>query len=252
MWQAHGALFWILTAFYAASWLLLTKAILDAGITLQTGSLGWWAVFRNVRPTYPGMPTRGLFRLCRQPIYLAFTCTVWTVPSGPRTSCPSPAAYGLLHLRPVVQGDALRASFRPAIYRLPENSALLAADLVLCCPLKRNDLSIYDTYAEHWWDGSQRWLRTLQNLVPASLKYFDQVANWPGKNVLDLGCGGGFMSEALAHRGANVIGIYLLLKTIAMRKAMRGLRTLTLAIFLARARSCRWLMRAWTMWFVLT
>ena len=68
-WQAQGALFWILTTLYAASWLLLGQAILDAGISLQTGSLGWWAVFRNARPAYPGMPTRGLFRLCRQPIY---------------------------------------------------------------------------------------------------------------------------------------------------------------------------------------
>ena len=80
-WQAEGAPFWILTTLYAASWLLLGQAILDAGITLQTGSLGWWAVFRNAPPAYPGMPTRGLFRLCRQPIYLAFTCTIWTVPA---------------------------------------------------------------------------------------------------------------------------------------------------------------------------
>jgi 2-polyprenyl-6-hydroxyphenyl methylase/3-demethylubiquinone-9 3-methyltransferase len=74
-------------------------------------------------------------------------------------------------------------------------------------PVKRNDLSIYDTYAEHWWNGSERWLRTLQNLVPARLNHFDRVVNWQGKNVLDLGCGGGFMSEALSRRGANVIGI---------------------------------------------
>ena len=31
-------------------------------------------------PSYPGLPERGLFRLCRQPIYLAFACTLWTVP----------------------------------------------------------------------------------------------------------------------------------------------------------------------------
>ncbi len=71
----------------------------------------------------------------------------------------------------------------------------------------RNDLTIYDRYAKHWWDGSQRWLRTLQNLVPARLKYFDAIVDWKGKTVLDLGCGGGFMAEALAMRGAIVTAI---------------------------------------------
>ena len=71
-----------------------------------------------------------------------------------------------------------------------------------------NDLSIYGTYASHWWDGSQRFLRLLSNLVPARLSYFDEVVStWQGQTVLDLGCGGGFMSEALAKRGATVIGI---------------------------------------------
>jgi 2-polyprenyl-6-hydroxyphenyl methylase / 3-demethylubiquinone-9 3-methyltransferase len=74
-------------------------------------------------------------------------------------------------------------------------------------PVIRNDLSIYDTFAAHWWDGSVRWLRTLQNLVPARLAHFDTIAAWPGKRVLDLGCGGGFMAEALAARGAEVTGI---------------------------------------------
>ncbi len=72
---------------------------------------------------------------------------------------------------------------------------------------KRNDLTIYDRYAEQWWDGSQRWLRTLQNIVPARFKYFDWEMKWQDKTALDLGCGGGFMSEALARRGAIVTAI---------------------------------------------
>ncbi len=72
----------------------------------------------------------------------------------------------------------------------------------------RNDLSIYRTFAPNWWDGSQRFLRLLHNLVPPRLAYFDTiVGSWRGQTVLDLGCGGGFMSEALARRGAKVIGI---------------------------------------------
>ena len=72
----------------------------------------------------------------------------------------------------------------------------------------RNDLSIYTTYASHWWDGSQRFLRLLANLVPARLFLFDQiVGSWQGLTILDLGCGGGFMSEAILKRGASVIGV---------------------------------------------
>ena len=72
----------------------------------------------------------------------------------------------------------------------------------------RNDLSIYYTHAPNWWDGSQRFLRLLHNLVPARLSVFDQVIGvWHGKTILDLGCGGGFMSEAMVKRGATVIGV---------------------------------------------
>jgi 2-polyprenyl-6-hydroxyphenyl methylase/3-demethylubiquinone-9 3-methyltransferase len=75
-------------------------------------------------------------------------------------------------------------------------------------PITRNDLSIYDTHADVWWTGEKRWLRLLQNMVPARLDYFTTVVgDWRGKSVLDLGCGGGFMSEALAQRGAHVIGV---------------------------------------------
>jgi protein-S-isoprenylcysteine O-methyltransferase Ste14 len=53
----------------------------DAGLSLQSGLLGWWALLRNKKPVYPKMPETGLFRLSRQPIYVAFTLTLWTVPT---------------------------------------------------------------------------------------------------------------------------------------------------------------------------
>lgn len=80
-WRAEGAALAALCTLYAASWLLLLKSIVDAGLPLQVGLLGWWAVARGRAPVYPPMPRRGLFRLCRQPIYLSFTLTLWTVPT---------------------------------------------------------------------------------------------------------------------------------------------------------------------------
>lgn len=80
-WQAHGATLVVVSALYAVAWLLLGKSMLDAGLSLQTGSLGWTALLRGRRAVYPPMPTTGLFRLTRQPIYVAFTLTLWTVPT---------------------------------------------------------------------------------------------------------------------------------------------------------------------------
>ena len=71
----------------------------------------------------------------------------------------------------------------------------------------RNDLTIYDTVADHWWSDDIRWVRTLKNLVPGRLAWFDRHIDWQGRDVLDLGCAGGFMAEALATRGAHVTGI---------------------------------------------
>jgi ubiquinone biosynthesis O-methyltransferase len=213
-WQAQGALFWILTALYAASWLLLGQAILDAGITLQTGSLGWWAVFRNARPAYPGMPTRGLFGLCRQPIYLAFTCTVWTVPVWtPDQLLIATGLTAYCLIGPLFKEARFTRQFGQ---KFIDYQKIRPYWLPMGRLVKRNDLSIYDAYADHWWDGSQRWLRTLQNLVPARLGHFDRIAEWRGKTVLDLGCGGGFMAEALAQRGAAVTGIDPAEKAIAI------------------------------------
>ena len=71
----------------------------------------------------------------------------------------------------------------------------------------RNDLTIYDRVADSWWSDDIRWVRTLKNLVPGRLAWFDRQIDWQGKAVLDLGCAGGFMAEALAARGAHVTGI---------------------------------------------
>jgi 2-polyprenyl-6-hydroxyphenyl methylase/3-demethylubiquinone-9 3-methyltransferase len=71
----------------------------------------------------------------------------------------------------------------------------------------RNDLGIYDAVADRWWSDDIRWVRTLKNLVPGRLAWFDRHIDWAAKDVLDLGCAGGFMAEAMAGRGATVTGI---------------------------------------------
>ncbi len=79
-WRAEGWVFWAVCAAYACAWLLLIKASFDAGPEVQSGSLGWLSLMQNIRPVFPDMPQTGLFRLIRQPIYVAFALTLWTVP----------------------------------------------------------------------------------------------------------------------------------------------------------------------------
>ncbi len=72
---------------------------------------------------------------------------------------------------------------------------------------KLNDLTIYDAHAAEWWSDEVRWVRALRNMVPARLRHFDRYMAWKGAQVLDLGCAGGFMAEALHDRGARVHAI---------------------------------------------
>ncbi len=80
-WRAEGPVLVILSTCYALAWLTLLKAIVDAGFALQVGLLGWYALARNVPVRYPPMPQTGLFGICRQPIYVGFALTLWTVPT---------------------------------------------------------------------------------------------------------------------------------------------------------------------------
>ncbi len=81
-WQAGGSTLAFISCLYATAWLLLLRSIVDAGFATQIGLLGWWAVANNVAPKFPPMPTRGLFRICRQPIYVSFALTLWTTPTA--------------------------------------------------------------------------------------------------------------------------------------------------------------------------
>lgn len=72
---------------------------------------------------------------------------------------------------------------------------------------ERNRLDIYDDAASVWWSDDTRWVRTLKNMVPGRMRYFDRFLDWQNKHVLDVGCAGGFMTEAIAQRGAHAFGI---------------------------------------------
>ncbi|MEM6898365.1 MAG: bifunctional 2-polyprenyl-6-hydroxyphenol methylase/3-demethylubiquinol 3-O-methyltransferase UbiG [Pseudomonadota bacterium] len=74
-------------------------------------------------------------------------------------------------------------------------------------PNPRNRQDIYDDTAANWWSDDIKWVRTLKNMVPGRLRYFDRFMDWNGAKVLDLGCAGGFMAEAIDERGSTATGI---------------------------------------------
>jgi len=69
-------------------------------------------------------------------------------------------------------------------------------------------LAKFGELAHRWWDP-QGEFRPLHELNPLRLGWIDGLAHLGGKRVLDVGCGGGILSEAMARCGADVTGIDL-------------------------------------------
>jgi len=72
--------------------------------------------------------------------------------------------------------------------------------------LDHTQVSNFERLSDHWWDPAGP-LRTLHAINPVRLRYIDAAVGLSGKRVLDLGCGGGLLSEAMARRGARVTGV---------------------------------------------
>lgn len=70
------------------------------------------------------------------------------------------------------------------------------------------ELEKFSELAHRWWDPESEF-RPLHEINPLRLDYIDGIAALHGKNVLDVGCGGGILAEAMAARGAQVTGIDL-------------------------------------------
>ncbi|HZP93984.1 MAG TPA: bifunctional 2-polyprenyl-6-hydroxyphenol methylase/3-demethylubiquinol 3-O-methyltransferase UbiG [Burkholderiales bacterium] len=70
------------------------------------------------------------------------------------------------------------------------------------------ELDKFSQLAHRWWDPHSEF-KPLHDINPLRLDHIDRVAGLAGKRVLDVGCGGGILSEAMAARGAGVIGIDL-------------------------------------------
>lgn len=97
-------------------------------------------------------------------------------------------------------------SFRHPIFRKP---FAMNAD--------PSELQKFGDMAHHWWDPESEF-RPLHEINPLRLDWIDSLFPLQGKVVLDVGCGGGLLSEGMAARGAQVTGIDLGEKALSVAK----------------------------------
>ncbi len=70
------------------------------------------------------------------------------------------------------------------------------------------EIARFEAAASRWWDP-QGEMRPLHDLNPLRLQYVERAGALAGRKVLDVGCGGGLLAEAMARKGALVTGIDL-------------------------------------------
>jgi 2-polyprenyl-6-hydroxyphenyl methylase/3-demethylubiquinone-9 3-methyltransferase len=75
------------------------------------------------------------------------------------------------------------------------------------------ELAKFSDLAHRWWDPESEF-RPLHQINPLRLEWIKTCVSLQGKDVLDVGCGGGILTDALARSGANALGIDLATKSL--------------------------------------
>ena len=83
------------------------------------------------------------------------------------------------------------------------------------------DIGSFQQHGSAFWDAHGPY-RTLHQINPARLQFIERFVDLSGLRVLDVGCGGGILSEALAERGASVLGIDLAESALQAAEAHRA------------------------------
>ncbi len=79
------------------------------------------------------------------------------------------------------------------------------------------ELAKFSELAHRWWDPESEF-RPLHQINPLRLAWIDELATLRGKRVLDVGCGGGILTEAMSRQAAQVTGIDLAAKPLGVAR----------------------------------
>ena len=80
-----------------------------------------------------------------------------------------------------------------------------------------SEVAKFGALAHRWWDREGEF-RTLHDINPLRLEYIARHCDIVGKRVVDIGCGGGILAEAMAARGADVLGTDLAEAALAVAR----------------------------------
>jgi 2-polyprenyl-6-hydroxyphenyl methylase/3-demethylubiquinone-9 3-methyltransferase len=83
-----------------------------------------------------------------------------------------------------------------------------------------SEINKFDELARKWWDPESEF-KPLHDINPLRVDYIAQRVALKGARVLDFGCGGGILTEALARAGANITGIDMAPKPLEVAKLHR-------------------------------
>ena len=98
--------------------------------------------------------------------------------------------------------------------------------------IDREEIQKFDDVAANWWDKTGDF-KPLHAINPLRLEFIEQQQRIADKTILDVGCGGGILSESMAELGAKVTGIDMSEKALNVAKS--HLRESQLAIDYHRA-----------------
>lgn len=79
------------------------------------------------------------------------------------------------------------------------------------------ELAKFSDLAHRWWDPNSEF-KPLHDINPLRVDWIDRSIGLKGKNIIDVGCGGGLLSEGMAARGATVTGIDLSEKALGVAR----------------------------------
>ena len=101
-----------------------------------------------------------------------------------------------------------------------------------------SEIDKFSQLAHKWWDEESEF-KPLHKINPLRLQYIDGYAQLNGKKVVDVGCGGGILTEALTKSGATTLGVDLAEKSLKIAQ-LHALET--------ECKMCLTAASAWKIW----